>query len=434
VIFLPKFNTQVINDEILEKLGLKYRYNFLNNNLQSVLADNEFKFLRKVQKFCLKFEKKNNITHHMDEDVYAWIPAFGEQGYVNRSHQYEMLPNVDYGENWGMVAEMMRAFAVDMFDPQFNMGMGATVLAVNPLEAHHENIDIRMKALEEMVTGKEIGCILITEPERGSDATHMLTTCVENEDGSFTINGTKIFNTNAPKAKWAVVYATTELNNWEKMGQFLVDTSWDGWNCERVGIPWVPKLWLGKEELKDLKVPKECVLAGPGKGRDHLFEGLVPERLGIAVIATAQCWGALANAIIYANMRKQFDKPVLLFQGVGFLLGELWSRTTNLTLALLCFAREYDRKFEKFEGKIPAGINEVMVASASQLKWQATTLSEHICYQCANIMGGAGVCDNTMMHDLVGISRIQEVIGGTSQIQLYVLSRAMRQLYKMSMV
>jgi len=186
--------------------------------------------------------------------------------------------------------------------------------------------------------------------------------------------------------------------------------------------------------MKDLRVPKEYVLGGPGKGREHLFEGLVPERIGIAIIATAQCWGALAHAILYANMRRQFDKPVLLFQGVGHLLADLWSRTTNMTLALLCFCRSYDEKFEKFEGKIPAGVNQVMVASASQLKYQAAILSERVCYEAANAMGGAGVCDNTLMHDLLGISRIQEVIGGTRQIQQYVLSMAMRQLYKMSTI
>ncbi len=430
---MPKFSTQAIDDEILKKMKLKNRYAFLNNNLQSVLSDKEFNFFRKVQKFCTRFEKKNNITHGPEEDIYEWIPTFGAEGLVTRAHKYEML-DVDYGDDWGLVAEMMRAFAVDMFDPQFNMGMGASVLAINPLEAHHEDIDVRLGALNDLVMGKAPGCILITEPERGSDATHMLTECVENDDGSFIINGTKIYNTNAPKSKWAVVYATTEKNNWERMGQFLVDTSWDGWNCERVGIPWIPKLWLGKEEMKDLRVPKEYVIGGPGKGREHLFEGLVPERIGIAVIATAQCWGALSHAILYANMRKQFDKPVLLFQGVGHLLADLWSKTTNMTLALLCFAREYDRKFEKFEGKIPKGINQVMVASASQMKWQAAILSERVCYEAANAMGGAGVCDNTLMHDLIGISRIQEVIGGTRQIQQYVLSMALRQLFKMSTI
>ncbi|MHA1264940.1 MAG: acyl-CoA dehydrogenase family protein [Candidatus Helarchaeota archaeon] len=427
---MPKFKTQVLTNEILKKLRLKNRYSFLNNNLQQILSEKEFNFLREVQKFCLKFEKEHSVTHGFDENVYEWMPYFGEKGYVTRGHKFEEI-GVDYGDNWGLTAEMMRTLAVDMFDPQFNMAMGATVLAINPIEAHHENIEVRLEAMKDLVTGKGPGCILITEPERGSDATHMLTECVENEDGSFTINGTKIFNTNAPKAKWAVVYATTEKNNWEQMGQFLVNTSWDGWNVERVGIPWVDKIWIGKEELKDLRVPKEYVLGPPGKGREHLFEGLVPERIGIAVYNCAQCWGALAHGVIYANLRKQFNQPILKFQAVGHLLADLWARVTNMTLACLAFSREYDRKYEKFGGQIPAGINQVMVASASQMKYQASILSERVCYEVANVMGGAGVCDNTLMHDYLGVSRIQEIVGGTRQIQAYILSMALRQLFKM---
>ena len=47
-------------------------------------------------------------------------------------------------------------------------------------------------------------------------------------------------------------------------------------------------------------------------------------------------------------------------------------------------------------------------------------------------MGGAGLSDNTLMQDLLNISRIQEIVGGSRQIQLYILSMAMRQLYKMT--
>ncbi|MBD3229262.1 MAG: hypothetical protein GF329_13850 [Candidatus Lokiarchaeota archaeon] len=427
---MPKFDTRVINEEIMDKLSLKNRYNFLNSNLQTVLDKSDFNFLKKVQRFCRKYEKKNEITHGMDEDIYAWIPDFGAEGYVNRSHNYEMI-DLDYGDDWGATKEMMRSLAVDFFDPQFNMAMGATVLAVNPLVEHHDDVDVRLKALKEMVNGQAIGCILITEPERGSDATHMLTTCKKNEDESYTVNGTKIFNTNAPKSKYAIAYATEEKNNWEQMGQFLINTSWDGWNCKRVGIPWVEKIWIGKEELKDLRVPKEYVVGAPGKGRTHLFEGLVPERLGIAIICAAQAWNAITHAAIYANLRKQFKQPILLFQGVGHLLADYWSKVTNLTLGILKFSEEYDKKMEQFNGKIPAGINQVMVASASQMKLEAAKLAERCCYDMANLMGGAGVCDNTLMHDLVGISRIQEVVGGTRQIQQYILSRAIRTLFKM---
>jgi len=273
--------------------------------------------------------------------------------------------------------------------------------------------------------------MLITEPERGSDAVHQLTTCDEQEDSSFLLNGEKVFNVNAPKAKWAVAYATAEKNNGNLMAQFLINTSWDGYTVKRVGVPWVPKLHIGHEWFENLRIPKEYILGPVGKGREHLFEGLIPERIGIACGAISQCWGAVSHAAIYANMRKQFQQEILKFQGVGFLLTDLWAKTTNLTLGLLKFCEAYDEKMEKFEGKIPANISRVMVASASQLKYQCTKLSKQVCYEAANLMGGAGVSDNTAMEDYINISRIQEIIGGTRQIQQYIMSMALRQLFKM---
>ena len=413
-------------------MSLKNRYNFLNNNLMAVLSPEEFNFLKKVEKFCMRFEKKNNITHGPEEDIYDWIPAFGEQGYISRQHAFEIV-DLNYKES-GMAMDFMRNIAIDMFDPQFAMGGGATVLAINPVYEHHDNVPIRLEALKEMATGKSPGAILITEPERGSDAVHMLTTCTEQEDGSFILNGEKIYNTNAPKSKWVVAYATAEANNGNTMAQFLIDTSWDGWHCERVGIPWVPKLHLGKERFENLRVPKEYVLGGIGKGRDHLFEGLVSERIAIAVMGISECWGALSHAVIYANMRKQFDKLILLFQGVGFLLTDLWAKTTSLTLGLLKFCESYDEKMEKFGGELPKNVSQVLVAGASQMKYQCAALAKKVCYEAGNLMGGAGLCDNTLMHDYMNISRIQEIVGGSRQIQQYIMSMALRQLYKMSVL
>ena len=426
---MSRFIDQVINDEILNKLSLKNRYSFLNNNLMAVLSSEQFNFLKKVQKFCLRFENKNEITHGPNEDVYDWIPTFGAEGYITRAHNFEMI-DISY-ENYGAVPDFLRYLAIDMFDTQFAMGSGATVLAINPIVEHHDNIPERLEALKDLVTGKAPGAMLITEPERGSDAVHQLSLCDEQEDGSFLLNGEKVFNVNAPKAKWAVAYATAEKNNGNLMAQFLINTSWDGWSCKRVGVPWVPKLYIGHEWFENLRVPKEYILGPVGKGREHLFEGLVLERIGIACGAISQCWGAVSHAVIYANMRKQFDQEILKFQGVGFLLTDLWAKTTNLTLGLLKFCEAYDEKIEKFEGKIPTNISRVMVASASQLKYHCTNLSKQVCYEAANLMGGAGVSDNTMMHDYVNISRIQEIIGGTRQIQQYIMSLSLRQLFKM---
>ncbi|GAH24511.1 unnamed protein product, partial [marine sediment metagenome] len=146
-----KFMTQAISDEILEKLSLKNRYSFLNTNLTAILEPKEFNFLKKAQKFCMRFEKKNNITHGPDEDVYDWIPAFGAEGFLTRAHSFEMI-DINYTD-YGATTELMRCLAVDFFDPQFSLAGGATVLAINPLFEHHENIPIRLEIMKKFVTG-----------------------------------------------------------------------------------------------------------------------------------------------------------------------------------------------------------------------------------------------------------------------------------------
>ena len=421
-----KGEVQCIDDEILEKLSLKYRYSFLNNNLMSILKPEDFNFLKKTQKFFLRFEKNKNITHN--EDFYDWFPEIGEAGLVTRINNFQEL-GLNY-EPHGMTAEFMRCIATDFFDPQLAMGIGANVLCVNPLMFHNEDVEERLKALKDLVIGQKIGCICITEPERGSDAVHMLTTCKENEDGSYIMNGEKIYQTNGAKADLAIVYAVAEQNNGNTMAQFLVDTTWEGWKVERLNIPWTPRIFIGKETFTNIRIPSEYVLGKPGRGREHLFEGLNLERLGIVLLNISEAWNAISHATIYANMRKQFDQEILKYQGVGFPLADMWAKTMGLTLAALHICQIIDEKMEQF-GTLPQNFNLALVATASQLKSQSAKLSERVCFGCADLMGGAGLCDNTLMSDLLGISRIHGVGGGTSQIQKYIMSLALRQLFKM---
>ena len=421
-----KGKVQCINDEILEKLSLKTRNKFLNYNLMSFIKPKHLDFLKQAQKFFENFERSNNITHN--EDFYEWIPEIGKNGYISRLHKFE-----DIGLNYephGMTTEFMRILAMDFFDPQLTMATGATAISVNPILLHHENVEIRLKALKELVTGEKIGCICITEPERGSDAVHMLTTCKEQDDGSFILNGEKIYQTNGSKANWAVVYAVTEKNNGNTMAQFLVDTSSEGWTAERLNIPWTPRMHVAKETLTNLKVPFDCVLGKPGDGRSHLFEGLNLERLTIVCLNTAEAWNAISHAVIYANMRKQFNKEILKYQGVGFTLADLWAQTMNMTLSTLNVCQMIDDKMEKF-GTLPKDFNLALGTTASQLKFLSAKLCERVVYESANLMGGAGVCDNTLMHDLLGITRLQEIGGGTRQVQSHIMSSALRQLFKL---
>jgi alkylation response protein AidB-like acyl-CoA dehydrogenase len=420
-----KGKVQCIDNNILEKLSLFTRNKFLNFNLMSFLDTKHLKFLKETQKFLENFEKTKKITHN--EDFYEWIPELGRNGYISRLHKFEEI-DLDY-EPYGMTAEFMRILAMDFFDPQLTMSTGATAICINPILLHNEDVDIRLRAVKELITGEKIGCICITEPERGSDAVHMQSTCEEQEDSSFLLNGEKIYQTNGSKADWAVVYAVSEKNNGNTMAQFLVDTSWDGWSAERINIPWTPRMHVSKESFVNLKIPPECVLGKPGEGRSHLFEGLNLERLTIVCLNTAQAWNAISHAVIYANMRKQFDKEILKYQGVGFPLSDLWAQTTSLTLATLNVCKMIDDKMEQLS-TLPKEFNLALGTTASQLKLLSAKLSERVVYECANLMGGAGVCDNTLMHDLLGISRLQEIGGGTRQVQSHILTTTLRNMFK----
>ena len=258
-------------------------------------------FLKQTQKFFENFEKDNNITHN--EDFYEWIPEIGKNGYISRLHKFEEV-NLNY-EPYGMTTEFMRILAMEFFDPQLAMSTGATAIAVNPILLHNDNIEVRLRAVKELVTGEKVGAIVITEPERGSDAVRMQTTCEELEDGSFLLNGEKLYQTNGSKAGWAVVYAVSEKNNGNTMAQFLVDTSLDGWIAERINIPWTPRMHIAKEYFNNLRIPSDCVLGKPGEGRSHLFEGLNLERLTIVCLNIAEAWNAITHAVIYANIRSR---------------------------------------------------------------------------------------------------------------------------------
>lgn len=426
-----KMHSQLIPDDVLEAMSLKNRYKFVDANLMAILNDDEKKFFGKVQRFCTKFERKNNIDH--SEDIYSWIPEFGAEGYVTRMQNFPEV-GIDHGENAGLMAEFCRCLAVDMFSPQFNMAMGASVLCINPVAHHHENREPCLQALKELVTGQAVGCICITEPTKGSDAVHLDTIAKRSADGLH-ITGVKCYNTNAPKSKYAVVYGTedpTAADSDKRMSQSLVVFPDPSVKIERAYIPSVPKIHIGKETFNNTFVPNDRILCDVGKGKGGLFEGLVPERMGIAILDVAEAWGALTHAVIYANLRKQMGQEIIKHQGVGFLIGDYWAQTTNFTLAVIQFCRSYDAAIKQYEGKLPPALSMALVASASQMKYQGAILAERCCYEMANVMGGGGVNDNTLMEDYLGVSRIQEVVGGARQIQQYLMQVSLRKLWQMS--
>ena len=418
-----RFQEKIINDQILEKMTLENVFKILNDNLFPILNDSERDFCSQLQEFCLDLRPKIDKS----KDVYELFPALGKEGYMQRINLFR-----DY-EPHGMKAEILLAIHLSCLDSQLELArLASGILCGNPTFQHGHTDEI-FKVQEDLMTGKGIGCIGITEPERGSDAVNMTTKCTKLDDGSSIVyNGEKVFTTNGPRADYFAVYGVyNEANPRGTMVQAMLKRDFPGEIItNRLKIDYVPRVHIAHTIIKDVKVPMAYVLGDNGKGYHNLFDGLVPERLGIMGSGLGICWGALAYGIIYSNLRLQFGQPIIRYQGVGFSLADLLCRTSAATSLAFQAASIYDNNILFAEN--PSKEAEKWLANvSSQGKYFISRLSADLCYTVQQQAGGITVTDNTDIQELASTSYIEEVIGGARNIQLFIIQNAIKRYLNM---
>ena len=407
------FQEKIINDEILEKMSLENVFKIFNDNIFPILNEEELEYCRKLQEFCLNLNPKIDRS----KDVYSLLAELGKYGYVQRINPWK-----DF-KPYGMKKEILLGAHISILDPQLELARVASgILCGNPTFHYYEHggeYDTVRRVQDELLSGEKIGCIGITEPERGSDAVNMTTKCTRTEDGVI-YNGEKVYTTNGTKADYFCCYGVyDEGAPRETMVQSIIAREF-GVRTERLKINSVPRVHISHTILDNVKVPKEYILADNGLGYTRLFEGLVPERLSIMGSGIGICWAGLIYGIIYTNLRKQFGKPVIRYQGVGYGLADLLSKSTAATSLALQAASIYDDKI-LFSDKPSKQASKWVAAASSQGKYYVAKLTHEICYEVQQQMGGISVTDNTPVDELLDVSKIEEVIGGARNIQLLII-------------
>ena len=414
---------KIIDDEIREHMTLENVFKILNDNLFPLLDEDEKDFCRELQEFCIELRPKID----KEKDVYELFPKLGERGYMQRINLWR-----DF-EPHGMKAEVLLATHLSCLDSQLELArLASGILCGNPTFQHGETDEI-IKVQDELMSGERIGCIGITEPDRGSDAVNMTSTCEKTPDGSHVIyNAEKVFTTNGPKADYFATYAVyNPANPRGTMVQAMISRDFKGEiTTNRLWIPYVPRVHIAHTIMKDVEIPVEYILGDNGKGYRNLFDGLVPERLGIMGSGLGICWAALAYAIIYTNIRKQFGQPVMKFEGVGFSLADLLSRTNAATALAFQAANHYDENI-LFADEPTQNAEKWIAGISSQGKYMISKLSAELCYEVQQQMGGISVTDNTDVMELTNTSGIEEVIGGARNIQLLIIQNALKRYLKL---
>ncbi len=266
---------KIIDDNIHERMSLENVFKIFNDNIFPMLNEEERGYCNELQQFCLELQPRIDKS----KDVYELFPDLGKNGYMQRINLWQ-----DFTP-YGMKKEILLGTHLSLLDPQLELArLASGILCGNPTfhyYRHGGTGDTIQKVQDELMSGAKIGCIGITEPKRGSDAVNMTTTCIKSDDGII-YNGEKVYTTNGPKADYFCTYAVYDTEHpRETMVQAMIKREF-GVRTERLKINSVPRVHIAHTIIKDVRIPQEYILADNGDGYVRLFEGLVPERLGIS--------------------------------------------------------------------------------------------------------------------------------------------------------
>ncbi|MFN8570710.1 MAG: acyl-CoA dehydrogenase family protein [Gemmatimonadaceae bacterium] len=238
------------------------------------------------------------------------IPEMGELGVMgaNLPEKYGCagLNNVAYGL---IMQELERG---DSGIRSFASVQGA--LAMYPIYAFGSE-EQKMKWLPPMAKGEVIGCFGLTEPDFGSNPSGMITMANEQKDGTWVLNGAKMWITNGSTAKIAVVWAKTNGDKDPKsIRGFIVPTDAKGFTArDQKG-----KLSLRASDTSELvfdnvHLPADAILPGSGGLKSPLM-CLTQARYGISWGAIGAAIACFEEVVAYGKNRIMFDRPIAGFQ------------------------------------------------------------------------------------------------------------------------
>ncbi|QEE15471.1 acyl-CoA dehydrogenase family protein [Promethearchaeum syntrophicum] len=408
---------EILDEKIKPKVSTENIYKIFNEFIYPLISKEEQTFLKEVEEFLLK-EIEPKIDYA--KDVYDLFPILGKKNYMQRLNPY------GDSKHFGMRYELLLAMAVSIMDPELDLARVVSgLIFTNPIFQHGKNARMQ-EILADVLSGNKIGCICITETTQGSDAVNMKTTVKEDSD-YISVSGEKIFTTNGPKADYFIVYAVSDIADPRKtMFQAIAERKFGGLETHRLNINAVPRVHIGQTLFNSVKIPKENIIGGAGQGYSNLFSGLVAERGDIVGSSLGVSWLSLITAFIYTNFREQFKKPIYSFEGVAFPMSDLFSELMAATTLGLHMGSEYKKLVEKPEYKFI----RYNAALSSGVKTVVSRLSHKIAYEAQHLCGGVAYTDNLRMDRTLEVSRIQEVIGGSRNIQSFLVSRVIKDILK----
>ena len=169
--------------------------------------------------------------------------------------------------------------------------------------------------LPKMAAGEIIGCFGLTEPDFGSNPGGMITMAREQSDGTWLLNGGKMWITNGSTAHVAVVWAKTNNDmDPSSIRGFIVPTNAKGFTArDQKGKLSLRASDTSELVFHDVRLAADSVLPGSGGLKSPLM-CLTQARYGISWGALGAAMACFEEAVSYAGNRIMFDRPVAGYQ------------------------------------------------------------------------------------------------------------------------
>ncbi|MBL7662675.1 acyl-CoA dehydrogenase family protein [bacterium] len=296
-----------------------------------------------------------------------------------------------------------------MYDPSTSITIGAHSSIGMKGIILFGNSEQKRRYLPKLASGELIAAFCLTEPSAGSDAASIRTTAEKLPDGSWKLNGEKIWISNAPIAGLFTVFARTDATS-GKLSAFIVDRNTPGISVgpkeDKMGIR---ASATSSVVFENVIVPEANLLGEAGKGFKIAMSILNNGRTGLGGGSVGGMKRVLELATTYAKERKQFGRPIVEFGLV---------REKLARMALNCYAAEsavgivgklIDEKSDDYS----------LEAAASKIfSTEALWLSVN---EGLQIAGGNGFMRDYPYERLLRDSRINMIFEGTNEIlRLYI--------------
>src|SRR5467141_849058 len=196
----------------------------------------------------------------------------------------------------------------------------------------------KQKWLPPMARFEKIGCFGLTEPLVGSGTAGGLMTTAKRDGDTWVLNGQKRWIGNATWCDVSIIWARDVADNQVK-GFIVENKTTPGFSVEKIEHKIALKVVQnGLITLKDVRVPEANRLQAGNSFRDTA-RVLRMTRYGVGWLSTGCQMGAYENALLYAQTRLQFGKPIASFQLVQDLLAKMLANVTACQCLMLRLAQ-----------------------------------------------------------------------------------------------